>query len=710
MAPGAPAVAAERLLVLELVLNGVATGKIGEFHETDGTLSASAAELAELGFVVPEALARGGGPVPLAALPGVQIALDRAGQRLLVTAAAAALRPTEIGEAGAAPLVPVSPAGTGAVLNYDILGTEAGHASSAGASFDARLFSPYGVLSATALGTAAYTVQPGLRRLDTTYLYSDPDTLQRWRVGDVVSGGLSWTRPVRLGGGQVASDFSLQPNLVTYPLPVVTSSAAVPSTVDVLVNGIRQFSQPVQPGPFQIRSLPVVTGAGEVAVSVQDQLGRQTLVTLPFYVAPEMLTPGLASYSVEAGLVRQSYGLPGDAYAGGAGAASLRYGLTAWLTAEAHTELAANLQMGGPGVAVRLGTLGVLSLAAAASNSRGTGTTATAAPDKPEVGGLGSIGFSRRSGGLSLSLAAATATAGFRDIASLNGSPYPRFLVSATIARSFGAFGSLGLGYVRQQGGQGIGPTIGTAIGTGTGLGANVVLPNGSAGNVGLVTASYSLQLTDTVGFYANAFKDLPTRNLGIAVGLTFFLGHGISGAAGGGMDGGRISSTLQASRPAIEPGDLGFSVADQEGFGTSRRAEAEYAATWGRATVGAAQAGGATAGQPRPARRAGAHRRDAADGRSGERCLRRGPYRRRAGRAGDVRKSPHRQHQLQRTPAGALPQFLPTQHAGHRPRPDARRCPDRPDQPGGPPGEPRRRNRGFRRPPQPRGAVDAAA
>ena len=99
-------------------------------------------------------------------------------------------------------------------------------------------------------------------RLDSTYVYSDPDTLRRYRLGDFITGGLGWTRPVRLGGVQVNSDFSMRPDLVTFPLPSVEGSVAVPSTVDVLVNSTRLLSRQVQPGPFQIPQLPVITGAG----------------------------------------------------------------------------------------------------------------------------------------------------------------------------------------------------------------------------------------------------------------------------------------------------------------------------------------------------------------------------------------------------------------------------------------------------------------
>ena len=42
---------------------------------------------------------------------------------------------------------------------------------------------------------------------------------------------MNWTRPVRLGGGQVQRNFGIRPDLITMPLPSLSSSAAVASTV-----------------------------------------------------------------------------------------------------------------------------------------------------------------------------------------------------------------------------------------------------------------------------------------------------------------------------------------------------------------------------------------------------------------------------------------------------------------------------------------------
>ncbi|MBX4378754.1 hypothetical protein K4H02_27235, partial [Mycobacterium tuberculosis] len=77
------------------------------------------------------------------------------------------------------------------------------------------------------------------------------------------SGGLQWTRPVYLGGLQVQRNFHLRSDLVTIPIPVISGSAAVPSTLEVYTQNVKTYSGTVPSGPFQVTNFPVFTGAGQ---------------------------------------------------------------------------------------------------------------------------------------------------------------------------------------------------------------------------------------------------------------------------------------------------------------------------------------------------------------------------------------------------------------------------------------------------------------
>src|ERR1035437_8993641 len=139
-------------------------------------------------------------------------------------------------------------------------------------------------------------------------------------------------------------NFALRPDLVALPLPTVSGSAAVPSTVDVYVNNLKTLSQQVPAGPFQVTNVPVLSGGGTAPVVGRDAAGHQTQTSLPFYTTPKLLREGFMDFSVEAGLPRVQYGTASNSYLNDpVGSASLRGGLTDWLTVEAHSEGGAGL-------------------------------------------------------------------------------------------------------------------------------------------------------------------------------------------------------------------------------------------------------------------------------------------------------------------------------------------------------------------------------
>lgn len=574
-----PALAASTPLVLELVLNGRATGELGQFVERDGQLLALPDELRSLGFVVPQGATEE--LMPLSALTDVRVHLNRPSQTLEVTARDDALQPTML-EARQPRAAPFSPSEWGLMTNYDVSATQTNAQASGGALVEMRGLSPYGSLS----NEEQYEIQPtsGARprvRLNTTYTYPDPDETRRWRAGDVVAGALSWTRAVRLGGAQVATDFGMRPDLVTYPLPAFYGSAAVPSTVDLMINGVQAYSNSVQSGPFEVHSLPSVNGAGEAVVAVTNALGVQTLTTVPFYIASDLLKSGLTSYSLEGGAARHSYGLASDSYGSGAFSASTRHGLTDWLTVEGHGEATDGIGTAGAGVAVRVGMLGVLSGAAAVSHGqRGDGFVLAG----PASGALFSVGFQRATRHYSISASATQASQGYRDVATAEGSAHPRQTVVVNFGLPLGRLGALNLTYINRHSG---------ALRLTSGH-----LPDWSTGSaasygqqlVSQVSLGYSVPLTRDVLFMASSYMDPHNHSrFGVLAGLTFLLGD-TSVNAGVSAQNHSVNSQFSAQKAAVSPGDFGYLVNDSEGASTQRMAQAEYVTPWGRVTAGASQ------------------------------------------------------------------------------------------------------------------------
>ncbi len=588
--------AGDQTLLLEVVINGNATGKIGEFVLREGALFARRSELNDVGLRVPTGVqTTADGLIALSSLTGVTTKLDQATQTLAITAGSDRLL-AEVLRAGLPPAhVGEVESGTGLTLNYDLTDSLIANQNIASGAFDLRAFSPWGVVSTDALAYAGATPSGNggytAIRLDSAYTYSDPDTQRRYRLGDFITGGLTWTRPVRLGGAQVSSDFSMRPDLVTFPLPSVGGTAAVPSTVNVLVNGTQLLSRGVEPGPFQIPELPVVTGAGTVTMTVSDALGRQVTTTLPFYASSNLLAPGLQTYSAEVGAVRLNWGLISNDYGNVAAAATYRRGLSDAITIEAHTEGTAGQYMAGGGVVMNAFNLGVVNLDAAVSGGGGLYGTQFA------------IGAQRTGRVFSVGASAVIASRNFRDIAAMNGDPVPRRQINANVGLSLGRFGSVGLAYTAIDRDAAPAPISFFAPGAIT---QNSAVPGGvisTSGNLitfqpaarsHILSASYSLQVGD-LSIYSTGYHDFAAGGSGLVFGLTIPFGSRSSANVSAGTASAGGYAQVQAVQSPVSIGDWGYQVYGAIGQPDHEFANVQYKSPWSLVSAGVDRAGNQT-------------------------------------------------------------------------------------------------------------------
>jgi outer membrane usher protein len=230
----------------------------------------------------------------------------------------------------------------GAYLNYDIHAQSRGKDQTGTATLETVAFSAAGSLVslhqfAARSDTLAGSLPQHLR-LGTYYQWDRPDQLQRLRLGDSVSSSGSWGRSVSYGGLKFGTDFSLNPQLVTLPMMAATGSAAVPSVVDLFVNGALQRRFEVPAGTFTIDQIPAVSGNGNARIVVRDPQGREQVIEQPFYRTPQQLRPGLWSYAADMGRLRQQLGYASNDYGDSFAAVSVRGGLTDWLTTETRIE------------------------------------------------------------------------------------------------------------------------------------------------------------------------------------------------------------------------------------------------------------------------------------------------------------------------------------------------------------------------------------
>lgn len=331
-------------------------------RDVDGTLLLRAADLPDLRLKAPSRGARlvnGERYYRLGPEMGAVVAFDESTMTGQVTLPAKAFLPTQRATT-AADAPRATRTGPGGFINYDVSAEQASGRKQGGGFVELGLFGNQGVLTNTMV--ARYGEDLGdFARLDSTWTRDFPDRMATLRVGDSISTPGPWGRAVRFGGVQFGTNFSTQPMLVTTPLLAAQGEAVVPSTVDVFVNGRPIASEQVPPGPFSIDRLPVLTGGGQLQVVITDALGRQQVLTQPYYSGTSLLREDLAEYSVELGSVREDYGTRSFGYGDLIGVAAYRRGLTDTLTAGTRAEAQANgIYAIGADAAWQAGYVGIL--------------------------------------------------------------------------------------------------------------------------------------------------------------------------------------------------------------------------------------------------------------------------------------------------------------------------------------------------------------
>jgi len=559
-------------LQLEVFINDTPTERIGTFAQlADQKLAATRNELSELGISAP-----GNGAademITLDGTPGFVYRYDEPSQRIYFQLNDEQRVRQMYDARGNVEAAAQPRPNLGAVMNYTLFGGVTKSFgpgftgfSGANASFDARVFGPYGTLTQSGIvGTTTLRDMDALR-LDTQWTYSDPDSLMSYRAGDTISGGLAWTRPIRLGGLQIQRNFALRPDLVTLPLPSYSGSAAVPSTIDVYVNNIKALSQPVSAGPYQINNLPLLSGGGTARVVMQDAAGREVEASLPYFVSPTLLREGLTDYTFEGGFPRLNYATQSNDYlhkpvaSGG-----LRHGLFDWLTLEAHGEVGAGVLNAGSGAVASLASWGLISLAASASRF------------DERFGFQGYAAFDTQLWGVTLHAGSQRTFGAYNDLSGAISRYLPMqtsflnaFLQGSSArvsARPPRAIDTISVGFPL--------PFDKSSINV-----SFIHLETYDRQRSEILNVSYSRSLIWDASLHVTAFTDLANRkNSGIFAGLSFPLGEQISASSGANHSAGRTNGYVDIAKTMQpEPGSYGWRVRDAEGASPYRNASATY-------------------------------------------------------------------------------------------------------------------------------------
>lgn len=337
-----------------------------------------------------------------------------------------------------AKIPPPTRSGRGEFINYDVYFADSPELSQRAGQFEIGYFNRYGVGTSNVIADEL-SVHPRVTRLDTTWTMDFPEKMRSLRMGDAINAPASWGRSVHFGGIQYGTNFATQPDFLIFPMQSVMGQAALPSTVDVFVNNTLISNQSVPPGPFTINNLPIVTGAGEVQLVVRDMLGRQQIITRPFYASHSLLREGLESFSCELGLVRENFGIDSNAYGGWLSSGTYRRGMSDHFTGEFHAEAMQEQATVGAGGDYLISQLGTLSSYIAGSESN-TGQ-----------GQMLLLGIVRQAHPWSLGVRTQWFSSGFAQLGLQAPQLPPAQINVANLGYATEVNGSFGLAYVEQR-------------------------------------------------------------------------------------------------------------------------------------------------------------------------------------------------------------------------------------------------------------------
>lgn len=204
-------------------------------------------------------------------------------------------------------------------------------------------------------------------RLMSSITRDDRDTLQRWVAGDFITQSREFASGVNLGGLGVSKLYSINPYLIQFPTQTITGNAALPSELEIYMDGQRIRTERIRPGEFELRDLLAYGGARSIQVLLRDSFGRVQQFDYSFYFSDRPLQRGLHEYSYNVGAFRRDYGLHSNRYGPLAYAMFHRYGLTNSVTLGVRAEGTRELVNAGPSATLVLGTAGVINAALGAS-------------------------------------------------------------------------------------------------------------------------------------------------------------------------------------------------------------------------------------------------------------------------------------------------------------------------------------------------------
>ena len=354
------------MLVVRVNLNTENKGDLFVQRTADLDFFLRVEDLKAIGFREPAGtvLMLDGEPhVSLKSIRGVTFAFDEKALALNITAEAQLLPSSSLGLRAERRRGASVASSNSAFLNY-ALTASGGTAVSSGLGFSGEMGVRLGdYLLLSDASTVETTGSKRFLRLMSSVTRDDRANLRRIVIGDLLTPTRDFSSGVNLGGIGITKAYGLDPYFVRFPTQSLSGSVALPSDLEVYVDGQRVRTEKLKPGEFELRDILAYGGAQNVQLVLRDAFGRVQQLNYSLYFSDQPLQQGLHEYSYNFGALRRRYGIESDAYGPAAFTMFHRYGVSGAATLGWRTEATRHLLNAGPTATVVLGNLGVANLA-----------------------------------------------------------------------------------------------------------------------------------------------------------------------------------------------------------------------------------------------------------------------------------------------------------------------------------------------------------
>lgn len=443
-ADAAPAETAERVLPLEVRINGVAGG-IWPILFRAGVLYAPTEAFSQWRIQ----LNAGAASVTFRSLPYTSVAsagitnkLNEQTLQLDLTVPPEVFAASKFGR-DAVKRNPAAVAVPALFVNYDFNYSRTWGSSTTsdlGLLGEVGTSGPIGVFTQTFAAQNLLSTERELVRLLSAYRYDFPEAGYTFTAGDATQRTGLLGRASYFGGVQFGTNFSLAPLVYRQPIPVISGETGAPSVVQLYVNNVLRQTSRVPAGPFTLDNLPPLIGSGEVSIRVRDMLGRESVTSQPFLVSGELLAPGLNDWSVEAGTLRRGLGGADSGYGAAFASGFWRRGLSAAMTAEARADVTRTRSLAGAALTTAVGASWLARTGMMVMRDTQAG-----------YGGRWMLGADRAAYTNSFNVTLEGATRGFRFLSEDTTTLPIRLQLAAQASVQLGTAGRLGVGVTSQR-------------------------------------------------------------------------------------------------------------------------------------------------------------------------------------------------------------------------------------------------------------------